>query len=259
MRSMRIIITLGFLLVWQAVPAQEQQLDMEVMMRWSSAKVLNYHIVGVYQAQTDVIGDTNWIGYADVTDRVVIDLKWNLPESRLVGMPTFQNMKSEVKNLRNWEPKCLPPVLKGEYEHYELLAIKDGLAGALELQVRTTYPATEVAQFCTGKFKAVAALIDTRPEEFGVISPVIFGMPLPDSDDLRISKDKKSLIVKKKGWTWTLTPSIASAKIALSRHPRVFLSKRSIKLLIQDLTRWPHFCRIRCTANSSITSGPFRR
>jgi hypothetical protein len=37
-------------------------------------------------------------------------------------------------------------------------------------------------------------------------------MPLPDSDDLRVSKDKKSLITKKDGWTWTFTPSIVPAK-----------------------------------------------
>ncbi len=212
MKLMRTWIAFFLLCAWQQTPAQEQQMDMEVMMRWGSAKIVNYHIVGVYQARTDVIGDTNWIGYADVTDRVVIDLKWDLPESKLARTPTFQNAKSEVKNLRNWEAKCQPPVLKGEYEHYELLAIKDGMAGALEIQVRTTYPAAEVVQFCSGKRKAVPGHVDTRPEEFGVISPVVFGMPLPDSDDLRISKDKKSLIVKKKGWTWTFTPSIAPGK-----------------------------------------------
>jgi len=86
------------------------------------------------------------------------------------------------------------------------------MAGALEFQVRTTYPAAEVVQFCTGKRKAVAGRVDTRPEEFSVISPVVFGMPLPDSDDLRISKDKKSLIVKKKGWTWTFTPGMVPPK-----------------------------------------------
>jgi hypothetical protein len=35
----------------------------------------------------------------------------------------------------------------------------------------------------------------------------MFVMPLPDSDDLRISQDKKSLVHKKGGWTWTLTPT----------------------------------------------------
>ena len=43
-------------------------------------------------------------------------------------------------------------------------------------------------------------------------SPVMFGMPLPDSDNLRISKDKKSLIHKKNGWTWTFTPTLEPQK-----------------------------------------------
>ena len=212
MKLMRTWIAFFLLCAWQQAPAQEPQMDMEAMMRWSSAEIVNYHIVGVYQARTDVIADSNWIGYADVTDRVVIDLKWDLTESKLAGKPAFQNMKSEVKNLRNWEAKCQPPVLKGEYEHFELLGIKDGLGGALELQVQTTYPDAEVVQFCSGKHKPVPGRKDRHPQEFTVVSPVMFGMPLPDSDALRISKDKKSLVVKNKGWTWTFTPSLAPGK-----------------------------------------------
>jgi hypothetical protein len=37
----------------------------------------------------------------------------------------------------------------------------------------------------------------------------MFGMPLPQFDDLAVTPGKKSFIVKKAGWTWTLTPSIA--------------------------------------------------
>jgi hypothetical protein len=173
--------------------------------RWTEGAI-SYHIVGDYQGKTDVIGDSNWTGYADVSDQVIIDLKWNLSDSTLVGTPVIVNKKSVVKDLRNSEPSCRPPVLKGEYEHYELLAIKQGLAGNLELQVQTAYPAAEVAQFCTGSNKAVAASLKTRPEELTVLSPVMLGMPLPDSDNLRVSPDKKSLIHKSAGWTWTFTP-----------------------------------------------------
>ncbi len=176
---------------------------------WTEGKdgIVDYHIVGVYHGQTNVVGDSNWIGYADVSDRVEIDLKWMLSESKMVGTPIYQNTKSEVKNPRNPEPSCLPPVIKGEYEHYELQGIKQGLGGALELQVKTTYPVVEVAQFCTGNRKSVPASSKTRPEELVVPSPVMLGMSLPDSDNLRISPDKKSLIHKKAGWTWTFTPS----------------------------------------------------
>jgi hypothetical protein len=110
---------------------------------------------------------------------VVIDFTWKLSEMNLVGAPTFQNTKTTLGKFSDREPTCLPPVLKGEYEHFELLGIKEGLSGALELQVKTT-----------------------------VVSRVSFAMPLPYSDALRVSPDKKSLVAKKNGWTWTYTPSI---------------------------------------------------
>jgi len=197
---------LGFLLAAPFASAQAPQMDMDAMMKWGSADLIRYHIVGVYQGKPTIA--SGGAGRADVSDRVVIDFTWKLSEMRLVGQPTFQNTKSTVTNPVDYEPKCLPPVLKGEYEHFDLLGIKDGLSGSLEFQVQTTYPVVEVAQFCTASRKAVPAKKDTRAEEFVVISPVTFGMPLPDSDDLRISKDKKSLIAKKDGWTWTYTPEI---------------------------------------------------
>jgi hypothetical protein len=202
-------ITVSFLFSLGAVPAQAQ-MDMEAMMRWGSADVIRYHIVGEYQGQPFVAGDGS--GRADVTDRVVIDLTWKLSELKMVGAPTFQNTKTAVSNLRDREPSCLPPVLKGEYEHYELLGVKDGLGGSLELQVQTTYPAVDVAQSCTASRKPVAASRKTRPENLVVTSPVMMAMPLPDSDNLRVSADKKSLIHKKDGWTWTFTPSIPAGR-----------------------------------------------
>lgn len=187
--------------------AQSQQVDMDAMRKWGAADLVRYHIVGVYKAQTFIASDGS--GLADVTDRIVIDLSWKLSEAKLVGQPTFQNAKSATTNLRDREPSCLPPVLKGEYEHAELLAIKEGMGGALELQMRTSYPIVEVAQFCTDSRRSVPAKVVTEPEELGVPSPVLFAMPIPASDELTVSADKKSIIFKKAGWTWTFTPSVA--------------------------------------------------
>lgn len=128
---------------------------------------------------------------------------------KLVGQPSFQNTKTTVTNPKDREPACLPPVLKGEYEHFEVLSIKEGLGGTLDLQVETRYPVVEVAQSCTASRKSVPAKTRATVENFVVVSPVSFAMPLPDSDDLRVSPDKKSLVVKKAGWTWTYTPTIA--------------------------------------------------
>ena len=191
--------------------AMEAKKQSDSARAWTQGKdgIVDYHIVGVYQGQPNITSDPGkGGGRADVSDRVVIDLKWKMSESKLVGTPTFQNTKTVLTNPRDSEPSCLPPVLKGEYEHYELLAIRNGLAGALELQVQTTYPVVEVVQFCTGSRKAIPAGRKTRPEELVVPSPVAFGMALPDSDNLRVSADRKSLIHKKAGWTWTFTPDI---------------------------------------------------
>jgi len=200
---MRVVVALSLLV---SSAAHGQQMDMDAMMKWGAADVVRYHVVGVYQDKSIVSGDGAAI--ADVNDRVVFDFTWKLSEMKLVGKPTFQNFKSTVARPRDRDGKCTPPVLKGDYEHYEVLDIKDGLSGALDIQVQTTYPVVDVPQMCTGKPKAVPAKNDIRPEQFVVVSPVSFGMPLPDSDDLRVSTDKMSLITKKNGWTWTFTPRL---------------------------------------------------
>lgn len=191
-----------------SVPSRVHAQDMEAMAKWASADVIKYHIVGVYSAKTDVVAGSSDVGYADVTDRVVIDLTWKLSEMTLVGTPTIVNEKSTVKNLGNYDPHCAPPTLKGEYEHFTALSIKDGLAGSLEVEVQQIYPNASVIQFCTGAPKAVAAKTETRPEDLPIISPVVFAMPATGSSDVTISADKKSIIFKRDGWTWTYTPTV---------------------------------------------------
>lgn len=191
----------------EAMMAATRQVD--ASRKWTDAKGgIHYHIEGAFQGQVNVVGGGNWIGYGDVTDRVVIDLDWNLAESKLVGTPRIQNVKATTRNLRNPEPTCLPPILKGAYEHYDLLGIRNGLGGALEFQVRTTYPVADVAQMCTGKRVQVPASVTTRPESFVVLSPVLLDTKAPASDNLRVARDRKSMTHKAGGWTWTFTPSL---------------------------------------------------
>lgn len=208
----RLSVGSGLLLALQlfAVPGHAQQMDTEAMMRWAGADVVRYHIAGTYQSQTYIAGDGAGLG--DVTDHVVIDLTWKISESKLVGTPTFQNTKSTVAHLRDREAACLAPVLKGEYEHFDLLGVKDGLGGALELLVKTTYPVVEIAQSCTASRRTVPAKVRTRPEELVVPSPVMLGMPVSGSNGLSVSGDRKSLVVRKDGWVWTFTPSPAPEK-----------------------------------------------
>jgi hypothetical protein len=185
-----------------------QQMDMQAMAKWAAADEVRYHVVGVYQGAHHVASDGS--GMADLGDRVILDFTWKLSEAKLVGKPTFQNASTTVARLRDREPACLPPVLQGTLELFELLGVKEGLGGALEFTVRTTYPAVEVAQSCTASRKTVPGKVVTEPMDFAVVSPTLFAMPLPPSDDLAVSPDRKSFVVRKQGWTWTLTPSIAA-------------------------------------------------
>ena len=207
MSSRGLTIASVFLLALPLTPVDAQQADQEAIMRMVSADVVRYHIVGLYQGQPYIASDG--AGLADVTDQVVIDLNWRLSESKLVGAAKFQNTKTTLTKPRDREPACLEPVLKGEYEHFELMGVKDGLGGELELQVKTIYPLVEVAQSCRASRKAVPAKVSIRPEVLVVPSPVMLGMPLTGADGLTLSRDRRSLVFREGGWTWTFTPSPA--------------------------------------------------
>ena len=186
--------------------AMAQQMDMEAMAKWSSADLVKYHIVGVYQGTYFVAGDGS--GQADFTDRVVIDLTWKHSEEKMVGAATFQNSKSVASKLRDRESACLAPVLKGNLEFFDLKAIEPSFNGGLYLKSQTIHPEVEVAQFCTASRRTVPAKVEDNTEDFGIPSPMVFAMPPPKSGEYALSPDRKSLIVKKGDWTWTLTPTI---------------------------------------------------
>jgi len=191
-----------------AAPAQ--QMDMAAMQKWSTAELLRYHIVGVYQDATYIASDG--AGQADVSDRVVIDLDWKMSEQSIVGKPTIQNSKSPAANVRDRTPACLAPVLHGEYEHYELLSVEPGLAGVLTFTSSTSYPLVDAASMCTAGRKPVPAKVKTTPEDFSLPQVMLFAMPIAPSEGLTISPDKKFFTVKKNGWTWTITPTKVGGK-----------------------------------------------
>jgi hypothetical protein len=177
------------------------------MQKWGAAQVVKYHMVGVYQDTTFIASDG--AGQADVSDRVVVTLMWKMSDQAITGTPVIQNFKSTMQKVRDRAATCLAPVLKGEYEHYELTSVKAGLAGALELTASTTYPVVEVQYMCTAGRKPVPAEIKTGPEDFALPTPTLFGMPVRNTPEFSINAAKTQFIVKKKGWTWTITPTIA--------------------------------------------------
>ncbi len=61
--------------------AHAQAVDASAIARWTAAKVVHYRMVGVYEGPT-VIAYREPAGQATVTDRVEIELDWNLKTQR---------------------------------------------------------------------------------------------------------------------------------------------------------------------------------
>jgi hypothetical protein len=205
------VFSLGVLALMSAA-APAQQMDMAAMQKWASAELIRYHIVGVYQDAIPVSSDS--AGLADIGDRVIIDFTWKMSQQAMTGEPAIQNFKSTTANLRDPTPACLAPVLHGEYEHYELLSVKAGMAGTLQFTASTSYPVVDAAYRCTMSRKPVPAKVVTKSTDFSLPAVVLFGMPIASTDELTISPDKKFFTVKKDGWTWTIVPTLAPTKVA---------------------------------------------
>jgi hypothetical protein len=185
------------------------QQDMQAMQRWGSAKSIHYVVEGVHEGPASMTATMGGVG--DVTDRISMTLEWSLTEGKLVKPAVFRNQPSEVKNLRDREPKCVPPILKGAYEHATVLEVAAGYGTDIHVKYERLYPAVEVAQFCSGR-RTIPAQKKIEMMQVVVPSPMLLAMGVPGNNDLSFSADRKSMIVKREGWTWTFTPSTAPPK-----------------------------------------------
>lgn len=207
---MRRSMTLLLACVTPIVPAAAQQMDMQAMERWANAKVVYYAVEGVHSGPASMTATMG--GMADVVDRVSITFEWNLSEMQLIKVTSLKNTPSEVSNLRDREPKCLPPVLKGTYEQATVLEVAQGVGGTIDMKIERSFPAVDVAQFCTASRKSIPAEKKTDVEPMPVPSPMLLAMGAPSSAELSYSADKKSMIYRKGNWAWTFTPSTTPPK-----------------------------------------------
>lgn len=186
-----------------------QEMDMAVLARWGNVKQVRYHIVGAYQAQT-VIAHQEPAGQADVTDGVVVDLDWNLPEGKLLGKPRIKNAKSVVKNPRNVEPGCPAPAAKGAYEHLTATEVRPGVGQRVELVGSTSFPLIDVTVCAPGprSRKSVPAAAEPALLYLPIPAPALLAMPAGANGEFVVKADRKSFVVSTGGWTWTYTPSL---------------------------------------------------
>jgi hypothetical protein len=175
---------------------------------WTAATVVHYHMVGVF-AGPAVIAYREPAGQATVSDRVEIDLDWNVKTKAIVGEPTIVNAASEVRELRNTHASCPAPTPEGPYDHIDVKAI--GVAGgALELKGIRSYPSVRVVSGCQG----VQDPRTVRPWQQEIVERMVVPSPLmlvapPGSDrNLTVSADKRSFTIASGAWTWTYTPTL---------------------------------------------------
>ncbi len=193
-----------------ALPSAAQDIDMQAMQRWASAKVIYYAVEGVYSGKTSVTRQSG--GFADVADKISMTFEWNLGEARLLKLTSLRNHPSEVKNLRDGEPKCMAPVLKGPLEFGTATEVANGLGGAIDVTMERSYPDVGVAQFCTASHKLVRAEKMIDRETIPVPAPTLLAMGMELPQELAFSADKKSIIFTRGNWRWTFTPSTTAPR-----------------------------------------------
>ena len=190
-------------------PALAHQ-DAGAIARWTAAKVVHYHMVGVYDGAA-VIAYREPAGQATVTDRVEIDLDWDAKAGAIVGEPRIVNAASEVRELRNTHSSCPPPVPNGPYDHFDLKTIAVS-GGALELKGTRSFPSIRVTSGCQGvqEPRTVGAWEQDVIERMVVPSPLMLVAPAHSVPNLTVSDDKASFTIRGGAWTWTYTPAIVN-------------------------------------------------
>lgn len=190
-------------------PAQSTaEMDMQAMVYWGDATVIRWHVVGDYEGE-DVILDVSTRAIAPVKDHVEISFDYtSAGNGGLTGTPGFTDAPTEMGAVRNGTAGCEAPSVSGRYEHSTIESIENGLGGQLAMTVRRDYPDGTVPSMCSGKPQpAVAKSTKTRED---LLVPGIMMLVMGDemaTNDMYVAKDRKSIIVKRHGWTYSYTPT----------------------------------------------------
>jgi hypothetical protein len=182
--------------------------DPAMIARWAKASVVHYRMIGVYEGAT-VIADREPAGTATVTDRVELELDWDLKAGALVGTATFVNGDSHLRDLRNIDRSCPAPTPEGSYEHITVASVR-GANGSLELTGTRAFPSVRVVAGCLGvqEPRTVPAWRQDVVERLVVPSPLLLAAPAGSDPNLTVSADRTSFTIANGPWTWTFMPTL---------------------------------------------------
>ena len=199
------VVTAGLAL---AVTVSAQQIDMAAMAKWQNAQVVHYRIVGAFDA---AVPHPKSGGTAEIvaTDRVTVDVDWDVRRSAIVGQATFTDAASTVARTTPGAAKCPPPTLSGTYEHFSVASVGPHPSG-VELKGVRKFPAAAVPYEwpATCATKSLPAFDEPVSEVVAMMSPMMLVMPNGANPNMVVAADRKSFTIKSKGWSWTYTPTI---------------------------------------------------
>lgn len=189
-------------------PDASQAGSMGTVADLASAPALHWTVVGDYAGDALIL-NVSTSGYAPVTDHVEMSFDIsNDGNLTLVGEPTITNSATVMGALRNGGVGCRAPTMSGRYEHATIEQVKAGLGGMPAMVVRTDYPEGAVPVACTGGNQRSPARTSSTETELPLpgVAVLMMGDQLT-GEEMRLTPDKRSIIVKKLGWTYTFTPS----------------------------------------------------
>ena len=206
----RLAVLLSAALACPTVSLRAQDMDMDVLSKWSAFTVVRYVVVGEFSG----IPAGVLLGAASATDRVELTFDWNQNETALVGTPTFKNFPGTAVPPGPGGPcPMIPMRYNGTYDYFTLTsAAQLPNSPAVQLSGKRSYPAAVVAQEVGRECKEQTVPAQTQEVTMMLVvqTTVLFGMPAARGEGMSISKDGKSIVVvdqENHGWTWTYTPT----------------------------------------------------
>jgi len=209
-RSIDVLVALSVVAVSFTKKADAQQVDTELMMKWSNASVVRFLVVGEYKGDATIMASQKVRRDAHVTDHVSLAFNWNQAENTVVGNPTIKNAASTAVIVP--VAGCPDARVTRAYDHWQIQSSVT-VANTLRLSGTETFASGSVPyaneKTCGTYWEDVDQPAATVSMLLPIPSTLVFAMPAALGQGMALSADKKSIIVANPvGWTWTFTPTI---------------------------------------------------
>jgi hypothetical protein len=208
--ALSIALSVAALSVMEASGMDMAAMDMAAMEKWSNASVVKYRVEGIHSARISVVhGD--YEAKADVIDRLTVAFTWDIRKSKVVGLVTVTDGKTEVKNLKSDGTNCGPPTLSGEYEHFQSTSSSVIDNDLIEIKGTRIYPPASVSNYPGGcSMRPIPGASEAVVVHVAPVDPTFLAMPgMAQGGPVSVAANGKSFSMKgAENWTWTFTPTI---------------------------------------------------